>query len=326
MRQVILMTTQLLELGALARRGSRRARGVARVLVLAGAAIGCEQASPAASGGQAVAPLRPPTWGSTDCGLCVLGHCEARQVTCDADPSCAAFLSCLLACPVANGALDADCERACSRAATADGEVARGAFEACRRAYTLSGDCEACRSGLPPEVEPEEGGPPGGTHPLLAQSCAPSTNPDVCARCIESHCCDSWEGCWGDCDDYESCSGGCKDDAACDIDCIDEHPGGVKPMSELTACAHFHCKLESPLCGHDLKPCERCMLERCSDRYINCSTDPDCRKSMVCMSACQDGDGGCAEACFYGKGRLDSPVWLFSDCFFVACKDACPAR
>src|SRR6185436_9461777 len=106
-------------------------------------APGAQDGGAGAGGVSADGGADSSTWGSSPCGVCVLDGCASPVAACGAEPSCAARLECLEACPVTEGGgAESTCEAACPVATAGTAESAWQAVLTCRAG------CAACEDGL----------------------------------------------------------------------------------------------------------------------------------------------------------------------------------
>jgi hypothetical protein len=208
--------------------------------------------------------------------------CSNEKAACAAEPACASWLDCVLACPVAtNGDADPVCEKACPGSSTED--KPRAALNDCRRSGA-GASCTPCG-----KIGP-------GAHPILNQSCPASTSADGCVRCQESKCCKT--SCDAGCNSLIGCIKGCgglsKGDTACIDACYAKNPKGVAETGPWLACVGVVCKKDCPgiLTTTD---CAACALEKCGAPFADCLAEPACYLRYMCGLACKNTE--CYQAC-----------------------------
>src|SRR5262245_20736794 len=119
-----------------------------------------------------------PTWGASACAACVGTGCRTELDACSRDPSCAAHLSCLRACPPGpKGDVDSACEAGCPAVSGSSAEAALAALRSCRKTGAGAA-CAAC-GGAPPDAGGDAADAGCSAHPFLCQECGGSTDPEV---------------------------------------------------------------------------------------------------------------------------------------------------
>ena len=82
-------------------------------------------------------------YGASACGSCVAQACATTVQTCEQDPQCTLYVSCIDACATADGGdVSASCAAACPLPNESAGQAAQQAFAACRTESTAA--CAAC--------------------------------------------------------------------------------------------------------------------------------------------------------------------------------------
>jgi hypothetical protein len=223
------------------------------------------------------------TFGSGECAGCLNATCASALQACAGDPECAAHLQCLFACPVEpEGGLPESCASSCPAPAGATGDAAKRALETCATA------CPACGA---TEVE--------CAHPLLCQTCYPTSFPNDCGKCWFEKCCETFHPCndQPECVAIENCFGDCPGTISdCFAYCFAQYPKYVDIYLEDHACfTHFcgeACDIPSTL---DEK-CQSCIDGPCVANRLECEIDPGCFLLSLCIGECGF-DSPCVEAC-----------------------------
>jgi hypothetical protein len=214
----------------------------------------------------------------------------------------------------ANGAIEPSCEAQCQ--ANAPASVALDAARAC---ITSGSGCSECGAGSEDAGTdaPVEADSP---NPALTQKCSPSTEDNVCTKCVLEKCCDSADeilgtgpgaqlnDCINDCDDPLT-----SDD--CGYACAQAHPDGVKGYGSWFSCYGTHCSA-THLCSPPGE-CAGCLFTTCGEALADCHTDTECFLLYSCVGACEDAE--CGTTCFtkYPAGQQ-----LFGD--LAECTKTCP--
>lgn len=254
------------------------AAAVATALSFAGACSGDETTGTGGSGG-AVAP-----YGESECGTCALDACAPAVDSCNGDPGCAAYLECLLACPVGDtGDADAACDAACPIAdsSVTQEQVARVRY--CRDSGDGATQCPACG-----KIQEQ--------NPCLNQTCAASTETDACAICEDEACCDLYAAYRANDEAValRECLLTCPD-GACFLDCYDMHPDGVGDWGARFGCIQIFC-LSECLDGAP-PPCASCAFSKCASTHIDCAKNPSCYLLGECQPICES-EGGSTVDCY----------------------------
>jgi hypothetical protein len=252
------------------------------------------------------------TYGASACGGCASAACASERQICLSEPSCAAYVSCLDACPTSpDGDVAADCEAACPGATGSTAEKALDDFRACR-IYGPGAGCASCGA-----VDA------GALPPLLTQQCTPSTNPKPCYACFDEHCCDSVQACVQvpACSATNDCATNCSpDDVPCHEACFQDE-SGVKPWLAFTACALHFCRAD---CGLQPDTCQSCVEQKCVNTQLACDTDPDCFLLGLCIAGCPDQTPACVAQCRAGASIPTLDLFdAFSLCRGYQCTIEC---
>lgn len=270
----------------------RLVRGVLFVGFVNGAYLACGGSDDGSGGGAGGAPATGGTagaetgsgWAASACGLCVESTCSSALTQCEAEPSCANYIGCLEACPVAaSGDADPACEAACAFPTEGAGQAAATSFASCR----ASSNCAPC--GTSSDA--------GTKHPILTQVC-PGSSASGCAKCEDEHCCDSYAACAADadCQAIKNCLKACTDPASqCYTDCFAANPNGNGKQLTLNrfACIDVLCGVE---CAEISEPCDFCTRDKCANTLAACNVDEKCYIGSLCISECA-GDQTCVQGC-----------------------------
>ena len=250
-------------------------------------------------------------FGGSDCRACQAEACATPEADCASEPSCAAFLDCVDDCPVADdGGVERDCAADCDAPARASLAILARAVTTCRE----QGHGFSCECGDKPI-----------TIDLLKQECAESAETNLCYKCEDERCCDTYSECKADaeCDAYIKCLQACTLDSFgdCETECGDQHPTGWEKGLRRTTCVFARCP-DGDECGNGpLDPCVRCSNDRCLAEYTACHTDIACTRVDACAAKCQTPE--CYDACY----ALDAPgAELFQSyigCAVARCASEC---
>lgn len=242
-------------------------------------------------------------WGNGACGTCVKSSCQQAVDACEVEPSCAAYLMCLYECDTtADGNADPACVAACP-AATGTGIAPQEAFETCR----TSGDgaqCATCGSVSDAGIDSAQ-----HVNPIVAQTCPTSSETNVCWKCEDEKCCDTYTTCKANpaCDQFRDCVRDCTDSMdVCTSECAQQVPDGYDDFRIRMACVNIMCMTE---CGESTDPCADCMADKCTNEMADCYEDAACDLLSLCMGAC--GDEACFNACratYPGGEELNSTM------------------
>lgn len=266
------------------------------------------------AGGTTTAAL---TFGTGECGICVeTKSCVAQLQACAADPSCAAYLECLDACPLgADGDADVACEQACPEVTGSAGQTAHQDFLKCR----TSGDgaaCVACGKIDAPKS------------PVFQQTCPPDPPPEdvgnKCYVCEDIHCCDTYAACHDDpeCKALGDCVKACAD-IPCEDACYEAHPTGFSKWGDRVGCVLHFCA-DDDACGDvPLDPCVACDNLHCADEDLACREDIECTLLRDCQTPCDPTDDACRAACEQDHPDGVAPFTAWADCAVENCILVC---
>ncbi len=159
------------------------------------------------------------TYATSECGVCVSASCGDAISNCGADPSCAKYWQCVLACPIGeSGDAAASCEVECPKP---EGDNALAAFAAVSdcRFSGLGASCEACgKLGTP-------------QNPIFHQVCdmPPPEETNPCWICQDEHCCVTQKACNEDpgCSALVDCAQACpfgEEEKPCFLGCYQAFP------------------------------------------------------------------------------------------------------
>ena len=294
--------------------------GFATLVLVTGVAAGvaCSSTtttSAPANAGNADAAV---TYASSPCGTCVATACAAAIATCNADPTCATYLTCVDACTVTSaGDVNPTCEAACPAPSGSAGTSAQSGLDTCRK----QGAGAACS-----ECGAADGGQDGATTcalgPALMQTCAASTDTNVCNKCQFEKCCDSAKKVYGSgpTKDFTDCYNACSGDIACVTACEKKYPTGVAGYTEFAACLDVKC-LATGLC-HSNSACGTCNYQMCACELALCNADPDCWHLSECVADCASLT--CAEACAKAAPPASAALYkTYGACTSQRCISAC---
>lgn len=250
-------------------------------------------------------------FGASECRACLAETCAGSEMACNGEPACASYLTCLDACPVdEQGALDAECARACRLPQDAEVEALALHVSDCRdRGYGAGCGCSSART-LPP---------------LLQQVCPASTSENACHACEDERCCETKQACLADddCTAFLACLDQCSlsSSAACNVDCGDLYPEGYELFVTRNACVSFRCGAPSE-CGNDEPdPCVQCWYERCWDELLACDMSSACQRMSSCSVAC--GAGECRDSCDVSDPAAAALRDAFLSCATARCVSEC---
>ncbi|HEY4116385.1 MAG TPA: hypothetical protein VGM56_00965 [Byssovorax sp.] len=299
------------------------------MLAAATPACGSDSATPAATststtstgaGGESGAGGSASGWGATDCGACAQQACASYVASCDSDPECPAYLSCVLACPAAAGAptVDEACVTACSTGSSSESKLAAADLYACFTVGDGAKTCAACGDMIviPPGPAPEQ--------------CGTSTDPDACAACADENCCTGRQACQvadGDCQGFIMCAEDCTaaggSESTCYTQCAPANAAGEAVFAQYFACTEYSCTTE---CGQP-NACDQCRLSVCKVETYNLQSSPDGLLLFECFDECIHAPGGmvdtCETACFADEMDQLDLFDMYEECLTVGCKDEC---
>lgn len=256
-----------------------------------------------------------PTFGSSDCGVCVHDACASEVAACGADPECAAYVTCVDGCPIAaDGNVDPGCEQGCPRGSGTAAADAIRLLTICRT--TGPGAlCQGCG----------QGGAGGGSG-ILNQQCDPSNDPNPCAQCELSHCCETHATYLEspEAQAYLACVQECLDvtpTSDCYFECYEQHPEGIEAFAPRLACTMIYCHAPDA-CGVATDPCMDCVTANCAEPWVALYSDPAGFLLFECTVPCGE-DPACYDACLaqYPSAR---PMWeAWTACFTSSCPAEC---
>jgi hypothetical protein len=251
-----------------------------------------------------------------DCYPCAERICAGPDAACRADPGCAVYRDCLLACPqLDDGSLDPSCADECEVVNNSTSERSSQALRRC----LVGVDCQECLG---------DGGTaapaPGDTRP----ECAPSDdNATECSTCLWAQCCDYEIACHAtdQCFPFRDCVVDCGGvNAACIDQCGQEYPEGQRPLLQMIECAQEVCLSE---CADATNACSVCAARECGSIALACIADAECWAMMSCFQYdCVDSadPAKCQDDC----ARQTTPAgvdgffqWL--DCIQGRCLEEC---
>jgi hypothetical protein len=259
------------------------------------------------------------TYGASACGACVADACAAAIGTCNADPTCAASLSCLDGCAIAdNGDADPTCEAACPAPSGSAGTSAFAGVTTCRK-QGAGAACQACGA--------VDGGTDGSaaciTSPLLTQTCAPSSQTSACTKCELEKCCKSVDKAinGGPATDFADCWNACNDHK-CVVDCEQKYPSGIQGFGEYASCTAVNCQAPG-LCPTSSK-CTLCEFQKCACELTACELDVGCWNINDCVGRCNTADVACGKACATGADPKSAALNnSLAVCVTQKCIDMC---
>jgi hypothetical protein len=219
----------------------------------------------------------------SDCQSCLVGACGSELDDCSGDPACGSYWNCLGRCALNElGGPDASCEKRCLDEAGALGSV--GSATATCLWAGAGAACSACGTIGAPDVTG-----------ITDQMCEPSTDPDACLQCEDSHCCETHAACSAEpeCGALLHCEQACTNDQ-CVADCAAAHPTARGLFGARLSCVTMHCPVE---CGAGTpNACESCVNEGCGDLWVACQSNDECYSLFLCGVVC-GADGDCLGAC-----------------------------
>jgi hypothetical protein len=254
------------------------------------------------------------SYSKSACFACIAPGCGVQIDACNADPSCAEYLACVGACPVAaTGSVDASCASGCALDHPG-GETVRAAFETCHGAQASG--CPAC-GGVS-----DAGGPDSGKHPVLEQTCGPFTHSDPCWECMNQECCESLAALEepGPNKDLDTCLTACTT-IACEIDCVTQYPEGMPAFGGWWACTATNCVAVDKCTSHS--DCTKCTYTECANEYAACQVNADCYRTMTCIASCLPGATACPEDCIAQYPGGAELVGTLRACVSQLCQELC---
>jgi hypothetical protein len=165
-------------------------------------------------------------------------------------------------------------------------------------------------------------------NPIVTQECAPSNNENVCHRCEDEHCCDTYAA-------YsenpqaialKECTSGCYSrgldaptEAACVLECVDRSPQGVAVFAPRLMCMTLNCREE---CGAGPQSeCMQCTYTNCASEWADSGGNEQGYLWGICNSGC-DGDLQCAKDCFLKYPEAEATqlgLWECTSAFCPMC-------
>jgi hypothetical protein len=268
------------------------------------------------------------TYAGSACGMCVATACAQQEQTCNGDPQCATYLSCLGACPLdASGNALASCVSACPLPDEATGQAAQAALATCRAGASCSA-CGAADAGS--DAAPVDAGAIDAVAEAGPVDSGPTAcfqaDASVCLQCDESNCCDQATACSGStvCVNFIHCRVACEQSNSgtalegCWYGCDMQYPGGVAGYAALGTCEAVSC---SGTCNDT---CDHCAVTSCTTEYTQCFATADCRAYVDCVLSCSGDDaGGCQSACGAAHPASVTPFNDFETCYANSCPSSC---
>jgi hypothetical protein len=222
--------------------------------------------------------------------MCIDEACRNLIDPCRADPECASYLDCVLACPAgATGLPDVSCIDACPVPANEVGAAARVDFDLCLQG---SAGCSECG-----HVSPAD-------HPFPNEGCPTSSQTNACLKCWLEGCCETADRCFTqnvECGLLFDCLVECDSPtvpsySACTSDCFAAHPDGVADYLMDYSCTDLVCTRPGPCDTTNPTACDLCVREHCGGTNHACNIDPGCHVIKLCISECFD-EPNCVESC-----------------------------
>jgi hypothetical protein len=156
---------------------------------------------------------------------------------------------------------------------------------------------------------------------------------DLCHRCEQTYCCDSYASCNdnSDCHAFLDCWGTCNGSSntadmqagglptggalACDQYCSQSYPNGLIDLAPLMACVDQYCLAA---CGATVTPCEACTNTNCANERANADGTPDGWLVGDCIYDC-NGNVGCFVACEDAYPDVKAAEDTFNTCEVAKC-------
>ena len=286
--------------------------------------VGCsDDGNPggAGAGASGAGGAAASSWITSECGTCVQTECAMQIQSCQSDPGCSAYWSCVTECPrnAVNENADSDCEAACVSSASSESTDLRAKMEDCRFRRDGASECPAC--GVVPTTWSESG--------QNCQEFVPPpriVDPTLCQDCFFEECCETWAAANGDAgaNAIVDCFGTCSDSACLDA-CFAANEGSTQIFLDQHACGRVYCAADQDDCiAANRNACEACAKETCADTWEAVLLDRDAWLLWWCpVFDCADGDGSveCIEDCFdtYPAGEEKNLLWL--ECIQAQCPE-----
>jgi hypothetical protein len=286
------------------------------------AALGCSSKSGGPQGAaDASTDATGASFGGSACGQCVATQCAMQITTCNSSPDCAAYVSCLDACPVTDGNADPSCASGCPQATSSAGQQAQSQLTACRTSGAGASSCPACGGS-------SDAGAEGG---ILHENCPPDLDAaNSCAKCEHDQCCDVRLACLNDANclallncEYD-CEDGVPDDAgpntqppdgglySCDEWCGAKSNPSLDKWAQAIACVQTLCQGPSN-CGNG-DACTMCVDQYCEAEDIAVSATPDGYLFDDCIGQCPTTDTTCQSACQTAYPSIQTAVSALLSC------------
>lgn len=297
-------------------------------------ACGGEPAEGAPSSGASGAGGAGETHAASACGTCLASACASQRAACGQEPTCAAWMSCVDACPVASGggAVPA-CVDGCGAPTGTSAVAARDAVESCGAgapcaecgdAGGAGGASGAAGAGGAGAAGASGAQGTGGSPPVEGQVCQASTDTDACRRCQHERCCESIDevfvdatpahGLW-DC--IHLCA---LYDHACELTCYETHKAGIRGYGGYHACRILSCETPPDASCKGQSACSTCQFTMCKAEIVAMLTDEIGAQIQACLAACKG--ASCLGTCKSKYGANDA--WSsYEGCFKSKCLTAC---
>jgi hypothetical protein len=283
------------------------------------------------------ATTKPPTEAG-GCAACIATSCARAEGICEADPTCARYLSCIHTCSPNNGTTDdTQCTSRCddvvsdgggggsNSAAAASSALAHDALKACHASAVKR--CTACAERTTYQSARLNQACSGAVPPLPpASACDPPRDAiDIaCRDCQHKKCCNTRSACENDpaCSALLGCLGRspCSDAGGSVEGCFAQHPTSVATWSDNRGCAFVRCPTE---CGARSDPCRECQQQQCGDEYAAfVASGAGGTLLSGCLEACENDD--CEYDCKKLYPLSVKPLSEFLLCYTSRCTAVCP--
>jgi hypothetical protein len=249
------------------------------------------------------------------CRQCQSDSCASQVAACNADPSCARYLTCESACPSDSlGRIDPTCAATCPPPEDASASVgALEALQGCR----AEARCTACNEAYDAGY-------------VDALSCQPSGDAD-CDFCTASRCCEGHLACriTNGCAPMIECVAGCSQAGGatydCFVQCSAQFPDAATPYVALFGCRLARCGGQTQCggsTGFDVA-CSACLSQNCGKVIDGCLLDVDCTLLDTCIGDCAVTDPACITKCEQTYPQSVTKRNSYFNCLTTRCGQLC---
>jgi hypothetical protein len=282
--------------------------------------LGC-QVDAGLSDSDPMTPTVPEAGPVTDCTTCYDALCAWETLECNADPGCAAWMTCARGCSSIDEG-PSSCFGQCEEPASSTGKKLRDVFSRC---VSQNKCCGAEGEFLDDAGPVSSDAPDPKLAPCAADGCGACLLVVKEGKCGEDSCAGTLEACSQD-SDVTGASPCWNHLTACDQQsegCSSAVPASsVTVTSQSLACVAAHC----PECIPDRDPaCTLCQLTACPDEMGALLGSFEAQELLRCRSACpsKDDPTACNQACFSDHEDGKTIVVELYSCTQNACKSPC---